>query len=74
MPANLISLAHFSVSSAMNSRPIVDEEWLPEPLRQPLTDQARDDVGRAAGRNSHDQTHRPRRIWGFAATGLHRCG
>ena len=24
--------------------------------------QARDDVGRAAGRNSHDQTHRPRRI------------
>jgi hypothetical protein len=28
---------------------------------QPLTDQARDDVGRAAGRNSHDQTYRPRR-------------
>ena len=47
---------------AAGARPIVDEEWLPEPLRQPLTDQARDDVGRAAGRNSHDQTHRPRRI------------
>src|SRR5262249_60771546 len=33
-----------------------------EPLGQPLTDQARGDVGGAAGGKADDQTHRPRRI------------
>src|SRR5262249_55332093 len=35
---------------------------LSEPLRQPLSDQARRDVGRAGRGEWHDQTHRPRRI------------
>ena len=37
---------------AAGARPVLDDEWLAEPLRQPLTDQARDDVGRAARRQS----------------------
>ena len=32
------------------ARPVLDDEWLAEPLRQPLADQARDDVGPAARR------------------------
>ena len=32
---------------AAGARPVVDDEWLTEPLRQPLADQARDDVGPA---------------------------
>jgi len=47
---------------AAAARPVLDDEWLAEPLRQPLTDQAREDVGRAGGRDRHDQTHRPRRV------------
>ena len=35
---------------AASTRPVLDDERLAEPLRQPLTDQARDDVGRAARR------------------------
>ena len=31
---------------AAGARPVLDDEWLAEPLRQPLTHQARDDVGR----------------------------
>ena len=34
---------------AAGTRPIVDDHRLPEPLRQRLTDEARDDVGRATG-------------------------
>ena len=37
-------------------------ELLAEPLRQPLPDQAREDVGRAAGGEADDQPHRPRWI------------
>ncbi len=37
---------------AAGARPVLDDEWLAEPLRQPLTDEARDDVGRAAGGES----------------------
>ena len=36
---------------AAGTRPVLDDEWLAKPLRQPLTDQAREDVGRAAGGN-----------------------
>ena len=32
------------------ARPVLDDELLAEPLRQPLADQAREDVGQAAGR------------------------
>src|SRR6185437_12820857 len=31
------------------ARPVLDDEWLAKPLRQPLTDQTREDVVRAAG-------------------------
>ena len=47
---------------AAGARPVLDDEWLAEPLRQPLTDETRDDVGRAAGGKADDQSHRPRRI------------
>ena len=47
---------------AAGARPVLDDEWLTEPLRQPLSDQARDDVGRAAGGKADDDAHRPRRI------------
>jgi len=42
--------------------PVVDDERLAESIRQPLTQQPRDDVGRAAGRKTDDDPHRPRRI------------
>ena len=35
----------FGADIAAGTRPVLDDEWLAEPLRQPLTDQARDDVG-----------------------------
>ncbi len=47
---------------AAGTRPVVDDEWLAETLRQPLTHQARNDVSRAARGEWHDQPHRPRRI------------
>jgi hypothetical protein len=47
---------------AAATRPVVDNKLLSEPLRQPLSDQARRDVGRAGRGEWHDQTHRPRRI------------
>ena len=37
---------------AAGARPVLDDELLAKPLRQPLTHQARDDVGRAARRQS----------------------
>ena len=40
---------------AAGARPVLDDEWLAEPLRQPLTHQARDDVGRAAGGKADDR-------------------
>jgi len=45
---------------AAAARPVLDHELLAETLRQPLTDQACDDVGAAAGSNGDDQAHRPR--------------
>src|SRR5262245_48778096 len=42
--------------------PALDDEWLAEPLRQRLTDQARDDVDYATGRKARNDPHRPRRI------------
>src|SRR5262245_51192285 len=42
--------------------PVLDDERLAEPLREPLTHQARVNVVRAAGSKSDDDAHRPRRI------------
>jgi hypothetical protein len=47
---------------AGGARSILDDEWLTEPFRQPLTDQARDDVDRAARGKSENHAHRPDRI------------
>ena len=44
---------------AAGTRPVLDDEWLAEPLRQPLTDQTREDVVGAAGGKADDDTHRP---------------
>src|SRR5262249_27528498 len=41
---------------------VFDDELLTEPLGQPLTEQARGDVGGAAGGKADNQAHRPRRI------------
>jgi len=41
---------------------VLDDEWLADPLRQPLTRESCDDVGCAAGRKANDDPHRPRRI------------
>jgi hypothetical protein len=42
--------------------PVLDDELLAEPLRQPLTHQTRDEINRAARGKAHDHAHRPRRI------------
>ena len=40
----------------------LDDELLPGALRQPLGENASEDVGRPAGGKSDDETHRPRRV------------
>jgi hypothetical protein len=47
---------------AAAARPVVDDEGLTEPFREPLTHQAREDVDRASGPNADDNAHRTRRI------------
>ena len=47
---------------AAGTWPILDHEGLTETLRQPLSYQARGDVGRAPGGKADDQAHRPCRI------------
>src|SRR5262249_51671863 len=56
--------AHDGLGADIAAAPglVADKNWLPEPLRQPLSDQAREDVRRAGRGEWHDQTHRPRRI------------
>jgi hypothetical protein len=44
---------------AAGARPVLDDEWLAEPLRQPLTDQTREDVVRPASGKADDDAHRP---------------
>src|SRR5262245_16579930 len=46
----------------LRARSILDDEWLAETLRQPLTNQAREDVGWTAGREADDDADRPRRV------------
>src|SRR5262249_26419548 len=43
-----------------STRPVFDDEWLSQPLRQPLSDQACDDVGRPASGKADDDAHRSR--------------
>src|SRR5262245_20123111 len=52
----------FGADIAATAWPVIDHEWLAEPFRQPLTDEARENVLRAAGGYGDDQAHRPRRI------------
>src|SRR5262249_58766928 len=47
---------------SLRARSILDDEWLAETLRQPLTNQAREDVGWPAGRKADHDPHRPRRV------------
>src|SRR5262249_42400802 len=48
--------------SAASPRTVVDNEWLPKPLLQPVRHRTCEDVARAAGGKSDDNAHRPRRI------------
>ena len=44
------------------ARPVLDDKLLAKSLREPLADQARDNVGAAAGWKTNDDAHRPGRI------------
>jgi hypothetical protein len=44
------------------ARPVLDKEWLAEPLREPLTHQARDYVDTAARGKADEGAHRLGRI------------
>src|SRR5262245_61977058 len=46
----------------LRARSVLDDEWLAETLRQPLTNQAREDVGWTAGGKADHDPHRPRRV------------
>ena len=52
----------FGGDIAGGARPVLDDEWLAEPLRQPLAHQAREDVIRGTGGKADDQAHWPSRI------------
>ena len=44
------------------TRPVLDDEWLAEPLREPTTYQARGDVVHGTGSKRDDEAYRLRRI------------
>src|SRR5215475_8917066 len=44
------------------TRPVLDNEWLAEPVREPLSNQTRDDVDPTAGSKTNDDAHRLDRI------------
>src|ERR1700726_149647 len=52
---------------AAGTGPVLDDELLGEPVRQPLPNQAHRDVGLAAGGEPYENSYRPRRI------GLRAC-
>jgi hypothetical protein len=62
-------LAHDCLGAdiAARAHAVLNDEWLTEALRQPLTDQACVQVDHPARRKRRDQAHRPRRI------GLRAC-
>src|SRR5262249_25017645 len=47
---------------AAGAWPVLNNELLTEPLREPLSYQTRDDVTRTAGAIADEDAHRPRRI------------
>jgi hypothetical protein len=47
---------------AAATRPVLNDEWLAQALRQPLTHQACEDVGRPARGKADNDAHRPRWI------------
>jgi hypothetical protein len=52
----------FRADIAGGARSVFNDELLAKSLRQPLTNHARDDVGRTTGRKTDDDAYRPRRI------------
>ena len=52
----------FCANIAAATRPVIDNKLLAEAIRQPLTQQTGNDVGRSAGSEWDDPAHRPRRI------------
>src|SRR5262245_6029615 len=56
--------AHDRLGGDVGARawPVFDDEWLTEPLREPLTHQACENVDPAARSEADDHPHRPRRI------------
>src|SRR5215208_5946993 len=47
---------------AASASPIFDDEWLAKPFRQPMANQTREDVKRAACPKADEDAHRTRRI------------
>src|SRR5438552_15967048 len=45
-----------------SARPVINDKWLAEPLREPLTEQAGKNVERAAASGGENDSHRWRRI------------
>src|SRR5262249_48042176 len=52
----------FGSNIARCTRPVFNDEWLAEPLGEPLAYQPCKDVARASGRKWHDHAHRLRRV------------
>jgi hypothetical protein len=52
----------FGRDVAAGAHAVLDNEWLPEPLRQPPAHQPREDVSWAAGGKTDDNPHSSRRI------------
>src|SRR5262252_11074004 len=52
----------FGTNIGARARPVLDNEWLAQPLGQPLTHQTGDEVGVAGGGERHDHPNRARRI------------
>ena len=52
----------FGADIVAGTRSVLNDEWLPEPLRQRLTHEPRDGVGGLACRKGDDDPHQPRRI------------
>src|SRR5262249_60768656 len=61
-PAARATHARLGGDIAAASGTFLVDERLTEPLRQPLTYQARRDVRTASGREANNDAHRPRRI------------
>src|SRR5262245_46702816 len=49
----------FGGNISTGTGPVLDDKWLAEPLRQPLPNQAPNDIRPAAGDNADDHSHRP---------------